>query len=73
MADIVFTCGPSASAFTRNTTGGHVRHCGAWPEVVETLEFGLIGALVQASCEGRFHQTAGQIAGVVATVLPDCR
>ena len=46
---------------------------GAWPEVVETLEFGLIGAPVQASCEGGFHQTADQLAGVVAAVLPDCR
>jgi AcrR family transcriptional regulator len=44
---------------------------GAWPEVVETLEFGLIGALVQASCDGAFHQTADQLAGVVAAVLPD--
>src|ERR1700761_5364706 len=27
-----------------------VLRSGAWPEVVETLEFGLIGALVHASC-----------------------
>jgi AcrR family transcriptional regulator len=45
---------------------------GAWPEVVEMLEFGLVGALVHASCEGAsFHQTADQLAGVVAAVLPD--
>ena len=32
---------------------------GAWPEVAETLEFGLIGALVHASCGAdTFRQTA---------------
>lgn len=49
-----------------------VLRSGAWPEVIETLEFGLVGALVHASCEGAsFHQTADQLAGVVAAVLPD--
>jgi AcrR family transcriptional regulator len=44
---------------------------GAWPEVTETLHFGLIGALVQASCNaGGFRQTADELAGVVAAVLP---
>lgn len=43
---------------------------GAWPEVTETLHFGLIGALVQASCGGdRFRETADELAGVVAAVL----
>jgi AcrR family transcriptional regulator len=45
---------------------------GAWPEVAETLEFGLIGALVQASCGAdTFHQTAEDLASVVAVVVPD--
>jgi AcrR family transcriptional regulator len=44
---------------------------GAWPEVTETLHFGLIGALVQASCgAGGFRETADELAGVVAAVLP---
>ena len=45
---------------------------GAWPEVVETLEFGLLGALVHASCGAdTFSQTAEDLASVVAVVLPD--
>jgi AcrR family transcriptional regulator len=45
---------------------------GAWPEVAETLEFGLIGALVHASCgAGTFRQTAEELAGMVAAVLPE--
>ena len=45
---------------------------GAWPEVAETLEFGLVGALVHASCGGdAFQQTADELAQVVAMVLPD--
>jgi AcrR family transcriptional regulator len=47
---------------------------GAWPEVAETLEFGLIGAMVHASCgAGTFRQTADELASVVAAVLPDAR
>ena len=43
---------------------------GAWPEVAETLEFGLLGALVQASCGAdTFRQTAEDLASVVAVVL----
>src|SRR3979409_1947487 len=43
---------------------------GAWPEVAETLEFGLIGALVHASCGAdTFRQTAEDLASVVAVVL----
>jgi AcrR family transcriptional regulator len=49
-----------------------VLRSGAWPEVAETLEFGLIGALVQASCgAGSFGQTADELANVVAVVLPE--
>lgn len=45
---------------------------GAWPEITETLEFGLVGALVHASCGGpTFQQTADDLAQVVAAVLPD--
>lgn len=45
---------------------------GAWPEVTQTLEFGLVGALVHASCGvDSFAQTADDLACVVATVLPD--
>jgi AcrR family transcriptional regulator len=45
---------------------------GAWPEITETLEFGLVGALVHASCGGpTFEQTAQDLADVVAAVLPD--
>jgi AcrR family transcriptional regulator len=47
---------------------------GAWPEVAETLEFGLIGALVHASCGAdTFRQTAEDLASVVAVVVPDGR
>ena len=46
---------------------------GAWPEVAETLEFGLIGALVHASCgAGTFRQTAdGSGPAWWPIVLPD--
>jgi len=45
---------------------------GAWPEVAETLEFGLMGALVHASCGAdTFRQTAEDLASMVAVVLPD--
>ena len=45
---------------------------GAWPEVTETLEFGLIGSLVHASCGGATsRETADHLANVVAAVLPD--
>ena len=45
---------------------------GAWPEVTETLEFSLLGALVQASCGwGTFSENADDLASVVAVVLPD--
>ncbi len=45
---------------------------GAWPEVTETLEFGLIGSLVHASCGGvTSGQTADHLASVVSAVLPD--
>src|ERR1700754_5328545 len=45
---------------------------GAWPEVAETLEFGLIGALVHASCGAdTFRQTAEDLASVVAVLVPD--
>ncbi|HTI73634.1 MAG TPA: helix-turn-helix domain-containing protein [Mycobacterium sp.] len=45
---------------------------GAWPEVAETLEFGLIGALVHASCGAdTFRQTADGLASMVAVVVPD--
>ena len=47
---------------------------GAWPEVTQTLEFGLVGALVHASCGiDNFQQTADDLARMVATVLPDGR
>lgn len=43
---------------------------GAWPEVAQTLEFGLVGALVYASCGvDDFHQTADDLALMVETVL----
>ena len=49
-----------------------VLRSGAWPEVAETLEFGLIGALVHASCGAdTFRQTAEDLANMVAVVLPD--
>lgn len=45
---------------------------GAWPEVAETLEFGLLGALVHASCGvATFRQTAEDLESMVAVVLPD--
>jgi hypothetical protein len=40
--------------------------------VAETLEFGLLGALVHASCGAdTFRQTAEDLASVVAVVLPE--
>jgi AcrR family transcriptional regulator len=49
-----------------------VLRSGAWPEVVETLEFGLLGALVQASCgSGTFSENADDLTSVVGVVLPD--
>jgi AcrR family transcriptional regulator len=42
---------------------------GAWPEVTETLHFGLIGALVQASCGRNTRETADDLAEAVAAVL----
>jgi AcrR family transcriptional regulator len=49
-----------------------VLRSGAWPEVAETLEFGLLGALVLASCgSGTFTENADDLASVVAVVLPD--
>lgn len=51
-----------------------VLRSGAWPEVAEILEFGLVGALVHASCGANtFRQTAADLAEVVAAVLPDPR
>ncbi|RDH78250.1 TetR/AcrR family transcriptional regulator [Mycolicibacterium moriokaense] len=45
---------------------------GAWPEVTETLEFGLIGSLVHASCgDVTSRQTADHLASVVSALLPD--
>ncbi len=44
----------------------------AWPEVAETLEFSLVGAMVQASSgAATFTDTADELARVVATLLPD--
>ncbi|WP_234897691.1 TetR/AcrR family transcriptional regulator [Mycolicibacterium vanbaalenii] len=44
----------------------------AWPEVAETLEFSLAGAMVQASSgSATFRDTADELAGVVAALLPE--
>jgi hypothetical protein len=44
---------------------------GAWPEVTETLEYGLIGSLVHASCGGENSpQSVNHLECVVAAVLP---
>lgn len=44
----------------------------AWPEVAQTLEFGLVGAMVQASSgSATFEGTADELARVVATLLPE--
>ena len=49
-----------------------VLRSGAWREVADTLEFGLIGALVHASCGAEtFRRTAEGLASMVAVVLPD--
>ncbi|QZT61717.1 TetR/AcrR family transcriptional regulator [Mycolicibacterium austroafricanum] len=43
----------------------------AWPEVTETLEFGLVGAMVQASSGiTTFEASADELARVVARLLP---
>jgi AcrR family transcriptional regulator len=45
---------------------------GAWPEVSEALEFGLIGSLVHASFGGvTSRQTADHLASVGVSVLPE--
>lgn len=44
----------------------------AWPEVTEALEFGLVGAMVQASSGiTTFQAAADELGRVVATLLPD--
>jgi AcrR family transcriptional regulator len=49
-----------------------VLRSGAWPEVAETLEFGLVGALIHASCGAdTFRRTAEHLAEVVAAIVPD--
>jgi len=49
-----------------------VLRSGAWPEVAQTLEFGLVGAMVQASSgSATFQGMADELARVVTTLLPD--
>lgn len=59
----------------RGELGRRVRtalRSGAWPEVAETLGFGLIGAMVHASCgAATVPQMADELAGMVAAVIPD--
>lgn len=44
----------------------------AWPEVAETLEFGLVGAMVQASSgSATFEDAADDAARMVAALLPE--
>ncbi|MCZ0730422.1 TetR/AcrR family transcriptional regulator [Mycolicibacterium iranicum] len=44
----------------------------AWPEVAETLEFGLVGAMVQASSgSATFEDAADDLARMVAALLPE--
>jgi AcrR family transcriptional regulator len=63
---------PSVRAIRQRIHAELQRRSGAWPEVAETLEFGLLGALVQASCgSGTFTENADDLASVVAVVLPD--
>jgi AcrR family transcriptional regulator len=77
----VFICDEPSVRASRQRIHGELQRrvrtamrSGAWPEVVETLEFGLIGALVHASCGGdTFWQTAEDLASVVAVVLHDHR
>jgi hypothetical protein len=46
----------------------------AWPEVAETLEFGLVGALVHASCGAdTFRQTAEGLVGMAPSCCPTAR
>ena len=48
-----------------------VLRSGAWPEVTETLEFSLVGALVRASSgSSTFRAAADELTRVVAAVLP---
>ncbi len=51
-----------------------VLRSGAWPEVAQTLEFSLVGAMVQASSgSATFRSAADELTRVVATLLPaDC-
>ncbi|MDY6998704.1 MAG: helix-turn-helix domain-containing protein [Actinomycetota bacterium] len=49
-----------------------VLRSGAWPEVAETLEFSLVGAMVQASSgTSSFRAAADELSRVVAAVLPE--
>lgn len=48
-----------------------VLRSGAWPEVAEALEFGLVGAMVRAgSGSATFRETADELAEVVAALVP---
>lgn len=48
-----------------------VLRSGAWPEVTETLEFSLVGAMVRASSgSSTFRAAADELSRVVAAVLP---
>lgn len=47
-----------------------VLRSGAWPEVAQTLEFGLVGAMVQASSgSATFQAMADELARVVTTLF----
>jgi len=63
---------PAADPRGVGAARAHSAAIGAWPEVAETLEFVLVGALVHASCGAdTFRQTAECLAGTMAVVLPD--
>lgn len=48
-----------------------VLRSGAWPEVTETLEFSLVGAMVRASSgSSTFREAADELSHVVDAVLP---
>jgi hypothetical protein len=77
MADVVYlrSCDDRTRVddeTARSAMAGTALRSGAWPEVAETLEFGLIGALVHSGCGAdTFRQTAEDLAGMVAAVLAE--
>jgi len=65
---------PAADPRGVGAARAHSAAIGAWPEVAETLEFVLVGALVHASCGAdTFRQTAEGLVGMAPSCCPTAR